>query len=158
MQDFIQSGGGEVGYDGHMIKILILDDQESYLRALSGALRREFEVVTVADLPAARDAMDESIRVALVDVRLSEDDPTDTGGVEFLKWCKEHFPRAPVLMMSAYRDFDATVEALNLGADYFLKKPIDLRELKGLLREFGEQGRLPDKTAALRESLDREER
>lgn len=140
-----------------MIKVLILDDQESYLRALTGALRRELEVVTAADLSAARNAMDDSIRVALVDVRLSEDDPSDKGGVEFLQWCKASFPRVPVLMMSAFRDFDATVEALNLGADYFLKKPIDLRELKALLHEFGEHGRIPDRTAALRKSLDREE-
>lgn len=145
------------GYDGEMLKVLVLDDQESYLRALKGALRREFEVVTAADLSTAMDAMNDSIRVALVDVRLSEDDPTDKGGVEFLRWCKKNFPEVPVLMMSAYRDFDATVEALNLGADYFLKKPIDLRELKALLNEFGKHGRLPDRTAALRKRLGRGE-
>jgi DNA-binding NtrC family response regulator len=140
-----------------MIKVLILDDQESYLRALSAALRREFDMVTVADLSAAKGAMDESVRVALVDVRLSEDDPNDKGGVEFLEWCRGSYPRVPVLMMSAFRDFDVTVEAINLGADYFLKKPIDLRELKALLNEFGEHGRMPDRTAALRKSLDQEE-
>lgn len=133
--------------------MLVVDDQESYLRALEGALRREFDVVAARDLESAKRLMDESVRVALVDVRLSEENPADRRGLDFLRWCKANFRNVPVLMMSAYRDFDAAVEALNLGADYFLKKPIDLRDLKALLSEFGQQGPMPDRTAELRRSL-----
>jgi YesN/AraC family two-component response regulator len=37
-------------------------------------------------------------------------------------------------MMSAYRDFDAAADAMNLGAKYFLKKPINLQELREAIR------------------------
>lgn len=121
-----------------MVKILILDDREDYLRALSSALRVEFETVTAKSLEEAMERMDESVRIALVDVRLSEEDEENRDGIRFLEWVKKKYPNVRVLMMSAYRDFDAAVEALNLGADYFLKKPIDLRELKQLLHSFAE--------------------
>jgi DNA-binding NtrC family response regulator len=143
-------------YDGAMSKVLILDDREDYLRALRGALRGEFEVVTTKTVAEAQQALDEAVKVVLVDVRLSEEDEMNREGVVFLQWAKERFPKTPMLMMSAYRDFDAVVEALNLGADYFLKKPIDLRELKTLLREFAEHGTMPERTAELKVRMERE--
>jgi DNA-binding NtrC family response regulator len=121
-----------------MAKILIVDDREDYLRALTSALRRDFEVKVAKSLQEAIANMDASVDVALVDVRLSEEDDQNRDGVRFLEWVKKNFPRVPTLMMSAYRDFDAAVEALNLGAAHFLKKPIDLRGLKELLRSFVE--------------------
>jgi DNA-binding NtrC family response regulator len=136
-----------------MFKVLILDDSDAYLRSLRGALRREFEVVTAHTLEEAKDLFDERVRVVVVDVRLSEEDDGNRDGVAFLRWAKARSPATPVLMMSAYRDFDAAVEALNMGADYFMRKPIDLRRLREALREFGEKGPQPEQTAALRRRL-----
>jgi len=132
-----------------MTKVLILDDREDYLRALRGALRAEFEVVTARTIADAERMLDESPNVILIDVRLSEENEANLDGVLFLKDAKKRYPGIPMLMMSAHRDFDAAVEAVNLGADYFLKKPIDLRELKDLLHEFGEKGPRPERTAEL---------
>lgn len=137
-----------------MIKVLVLDDREDYLRALVGALRKDFDVVAARTVDEAKSAFDPSIRVGLIDVRLSEQDEANRDGILFLQWAKDHFPRTPILLMSAYRDFDAMVEALNLGADYFLRKPIDLRELRSLLQEFGEEGLRPERTAALRRRME----
>jgi len=40
-------------------------------------------------------------------------------------------------MMSAYRDFDfVVVDALNFGASYYLKKLINLREEKEIIKKF----------------------
>lgn len=140
-----------------MIKLLIVDDREDYLRALTSALRTEFDIVTAKSLEEAKERMDASIEVALVDVRLSEEDEQNRDGVRFLEWVKKNYPNVPVLMMSAYRDFDAAVEALNLGAEYFLKKPIDLRELKQLLRSFAEHRSLAAEKEQLRRHLEGEQ-
>jgi len=134
-----------------MAKILIVDDREDYLRALTSALRRDFEVRLAKSLHEAIANMDASVDVALVDVRLSEDDDENRDGIKFLEWVRKNFPRVPTLMMSAYRDFDAAVEALNLGAAHFLKKPINLRELKELLRSFIEPGHTESGTQQARE-------
>src|SRR6185295_1637067 len=139
-----------------MPKVLILDDREDYLRALRGALRKEFEVVTAQSSEEAERLLDETVQAVLIDVRLSEEDEANRDGLVFLKWAKARYPVTPMLMMSAYRDFDAAVEALNWGADYFLTKPIDLRQLKEILHEFGEKGPRPERTAALRSEIERE--
>jgi len=57
-----------------------------------------------------------------------------------LQWLKENYPDVKVIVMSAYRDHDAAVDALNLGAEYYLKKPINLRELKEIVAELGKEG------------------
>jgi len=139
-----------------MGKVLILDDSNDYLRALRGALRRDFEVLTAQSLEEAKELLSVTVQVALIDVRLSEEDETNRDGIVFLCWAKERHPDIPMLMMSAYRNFDAVVEALNMGADYFLKKPIDLRQLKEILHEFSENGLRPERTAALRQQMRRE--
>lgn len=129
--------GEDRAEDPPMIKVLILDDRDDYLRALVGALRKEFAVSTAQTVEKAKELLDDTTEVVLIDVRLSEDDENNRDGLIFLRWAKARFPETPMLMMSAYTDFDSAVEANNSGASYFLKKPIDLPELKELLRRFG---------------------
>ncbi len=112
------------------MKILLVDDLPEYLYSLSRALEAEGEVVTASNLEEAKARIDAETAVALVDVRLSEEDPGNRDGIILLAWIRERFPGAKVLLMSAYRDYDAAVDALNLGAVGFLRKPVDIRELK----------------------------
>ena len=116
-------------------RLLVVDDMEDYLRALSRALSRDFDVVTATSLAEAKEKMDDSIELALVDVRLSEEDMGNRDGIILLGWLQENYPDVPVIMMSAYRDFDSAVDALNLGARKYLKKPINLQELRETLQE-----------------------
>src|SRR5262245_47862211 len=90
--------------------ILIVDDSEDYLRARTGALR-DFRVVTATTLAQAKDRFDATISIALVDVRLSPTDEQNREGVAFLSWAKQQQPSTPILMMSAYSDFGAAVDA-----------------------------------------------
>lgn len=117
-----------------MDRILIVDDIEEYLRSLENVLKVDFEVLRAMSLEQAKQKMDESIKVALVDIRLKEDDPNNRDGLVFLEWVKMNFPNTKVIIMSAYKEFDLAVEALNLGAEYFLRKPINLVELKGTIK------------------------
>jgi len=137
-------------------KLLIVDDVEDYLRSLRNALRAEFEVVTAQSLEEAKGKMDETIALALVDIRLSEEDTSNRDGLRFLEWVKMNFADVPVIIMSAYREFDMAVDALNLGAAYFLRKPINLRELKGLLKTYAEERSLAQRTDPLRVQLEGE--
>ncbi len=117
-------------------KILIVDDKIEYLEALKRALYDEFEVLTAKSFEETKKIISEDIELFLVDICLDETKPgEDRGGVEILKWIKANYPQKPVIMMSAYRDFDAAVESLNLGAEKFLKKPINIAELKQTIRD-----------------------
>jgi len=117
-----------------MNKILIVDDIPEYVNSLARALSGEYEIVKAFSITEAKEKMDKSIHLVLVDVRLSEEDYTNRDGLILLSWLKQNFPGVPVIMMSAYRDFDSAVDALNLGAAYYLKKPINIRELKDSIK------------------------
>jgi DNA-binding NtrC family response regulator len=117
-----------------MTKLLIVDDVREYLDSLSRALAGEYEVITAASLEEAKQHASDMIKLALVDVRLSEAEATNRDGVSFLLWLKQNYSRVPVIMMSAYSDFEAAVDSLNYGASRYLKKPINLRELKELIK------------------------
>lgn len=134
-----------------MAKVLIIDDVEEYLRSLENALRSQFQVITTTSLDGAKEKMDKSIDIALVDIRLSEEDNSNRDGLLFLEWTRMNHPEIPIIMMSAYREFDLAVDSLNLGAAYFLRKPINLVELKALLKTFLEKKNVEEELAKLKE-------
>ena len=123
------------------MKILILDDVPEYLNSLSRALASEHEIETAATLEEAKEKIDGTIELAVLDVRLSEDDIANRDGIQLLGYLKQKYSQLPVIMMSAYRDFDAATDALNFGASYYLKKPINLRELKDLINTLGTESK-----------------
>jgi DNA-binding NtrC family response regulator len=114
-----------------------VDDLQEYRESLSRVLSPDFEIVTAGDLDGAKAATDESVSAALVDVRLTEDDADDPGGVQYLKWAREAHPDLPVVMMSVYSTLTPE-RAKELGAQEFLKKPIDVDALTDLLRSITE--------------------
>lgn len=115
-----------------MKKILVVDDISEYIDTL-GVYLDSFEVLKAQSLKEAIGKIKEGIDVAIVDIRLDEKDPSNKEGLELVKYIKKRYPHLPVIVTSAYREFDYAVEALNIGADYFLKKPINPDELKMVL-------------------------
>lgn len=116
--------------------VLILDDVVPYLESLKRILEDEFEIITASTIDEAKLKTSPNVDLFLIDVCLDESKPgVDRGGVEFLHFVKQKFPDKPAIMMSAYKDFDSAVEALNIGAEKFLKKPINISELKETINE-----------------------
>jgi DNA-binding response OmpR family regulator len=120
---------------GEKMNIVVVDDIPEYLHSLSRALEVAGSVTTASTFDEAKSKIDSETSVALIDIRLSESDPENRDGILLLQWIREKFPQVKVVLMSAYRDFDATVDALNLGAVGFLRKPVNIRELKLRIRE-----------------------
>lgn len=117
-------------------KILILDDVIPYLDALERALSTEYEIIKAPDINTAKELANEEINLFLIDICLDEKRPgIDRSGLDFVRFVKNKFKGKPVVVMSAYRDYEGAVEALNLGAFKYLKKPIDLKELKSTIEE-----------------------
>jgi DNA-binding NtrC family response regulator len=89
----------------------------------------------VASLSEAKEKLNEDIDLILSDIRLDESDPNNKDGIALLEWSKKNFPEIPVVLITVYRDFEIAVNALNLGAAKFMKKPINISELKETLKE-----------------------
>jgi two-component system response regulator CiaR len=116
-------------------KILIVDDTIPYLESLTRVLSDEYFVETAINFNEALSKAKGDVDLFLIDICLDPEKPgIDKTGIEILRWVKTNQPNKPVIMMSAFRDFDAAVEAVNLGAEKFLKKPININELREIIR------------------------
>ncbi len=118
------------------MKILIVDDIQDYVEMIESLLLDDWENLKAYSLQEAQEKLKTvKVDIALVDVRLNENDDQNKDGILLLKWIKENYPDTKVIMMSAYKEFEYAVEALNLGAEYFLKKPLKPDEVMKVLEK-----------------------
>ncbi|PTU46721.1 DNA-binding response regulator [Paenibacillus polymyxa] len=121
-------------------RILIADDEASIRNALAYALKREgFLVETAVD---GEDAL-EKVRLFHPDVLILDVMMPKLGGYEV---CRRLGSRKGIgiLLLTAKNDIVDKVLGLELGADDFMSKPFDLRELlariKALVRRLEREG------------------
>ena len=114
-----------------MSDLLLIDDDQELCELLSSWLSQEgFHVRACHDGLSARKALSESSPDAVVlDVMLP-----DGSGLELLKQLRNDHPDLPVLMLSARGEPLDRILGLELGADDYLAKPCDPRELTARLR------------------------
>jgi two-component system nitrogen regulation response regulator NtrX len=128
--------------------ILIVDDEESIRRSLSGILSDEgFAVATAADGDAAlaaieRDGLPELV---LLDIALPGRD-----GVEILEELRERWPTLPVVMMSGHGTIETAVRTTRIGAFDFVEKPLSIDKLLLTLQHALDHARLRGENRRLR--------
>jgi len=140
-----------------MPSILLIDDEETLRVSLSFTLDKEgFQVLTAADGPAALEVVRSSpLDLIILDLMLP-----GLSGLELCHWLRR-FTDAPILMLTARGDVEDKVTGLRLGADDYVTKPFNPRELiariYALLRR-PRQVRAPLMNAALPTRSENEER
>jgi two-component system sensor histidine kinase/response regulator len=113
--------------------LLVVDDNEMNRDMLQRRLSREGYVVEVAE--GGREALDrlstQSFDLALLDVMMPE-----VSGLDVLRTVRERYSLAelPVIMVTAKSQSDDMVEALQLGANDYVTKPIDYPVLLARVR------------------------
>jgi DNA-binding response OmpR family regulator len=111
--------------------ILLVDDIPEYLDTMEINLPVGCRAVRAASAEQARkQAETERLALAVVDVRLHEGAEPNRDGLDLLRWLRANHPNVPVIVISAYREFEFEAESLELGAEYFLKKPIRPNEFR----------------------------
>ena len=103
-------------------RILLVDDDHVFRLSTAALLREEgHEVVTAGDGQAAVEALRaQRFDLMLLDLRLP-----GTDGLRILEALRLWGEAVPILMVSGFGTVDAAVEALHLGADDFLTKPVE---------------------------------
>jgi len=111
-------------------KILIVEDDRSVFRLLQSYLEREGYSVVNAETVASMRRITESTPVSLVllDVGLPDED-----GWSALKWLRARSD-VPIIMLTGKGEMTDKVVGLELGADDYLAKPFELRELLARIR------------------------
>jgi len=107
--------------------VLVVDDERTLARAIKAYLTESGYGAEVAHDAESALTMLGSTRpdVVFTDVRLP-----GMNGIELLKKIREFDPAISVVVMTAHGSIEGAVEAVKLGAFDYVKKPIDLDELK----------------------------
>ncbi len=107
--------------------VLIVDDERTLARAIKTFMAEAgYDAEVAGDAEKAMELV-ESLRpdVVFADVRLP-----GMSGIDLLRRIREFDPAIPVIIMTAHGTIEGAVEAVKLGAFDYMKKPVDLEELK----------------------------
>ena len=121
------------------MKILVVDDEKDMEILFQQRFRKEIrnQEVQFAFAPSGEDALRYLSQLQHEAVLiLSDINMPGMSGLELLRHIKEKYENPPpvVMMITAYGDTENYNQAMKLGADEFLTKPVDFKLLKEKLK------------------------
>ena len=113
------------------MRLLYAEDERSLARAVSTILvKNNYSVDVVYDGESALDYLEtENYDGAILDVMMPKKD-----GFEVLREMRTRGDRTPVLLLTAKSEIDDRVTGLDSGANDYLTKPFDMKELLARIR------------------------
>ncbi len=132
--------------------ILVADDEGLARQSIAEVLREEgYQVYEAPDGQAALTMLDE----VEVDVVLSDLKMPGVDGLGVLRAVRDRYPQTMVVLMTAYASVDTVVEALRLGAQDYLLKPVLLDDVLHRVRRLLEHKRQAWEIQLLRREVTR---
>ncbi|MDR3652177.1 MAG: sigma-54 dependent transcriptional regulator [Paludibacter sp.] len=131
-----------------MNKILIIEDNVVLCRMLCNWLERKgLQTEHTGSVVQARKLITSTnADIILSDIRLSDGD----GVEDVLKWMNKQQIRIPFIVMTEYSGISSAVQAMKLGAEDYLPKPINPDKLYSLLRELLQRRNKPERSLIFR--------
>lgn len=130
--------------------ILIVDDEKHTREGLSMVLMDKYDVSLARDADEAISLMDnKEFNIVLTDLRMA-----GKSGLRVIDYAIKK-PYNPIcIMMTAYGNIEAAVEAMKRGAYDFLTKPVNLEKLEIIIERALKERKLADENAHLHVRLD----
>lgn len=129
-------------------RILFIDDDQAVVQALANYFRQVGHDVHTA--PDGKEGIATYDRVR-PDVTVLDLHMPGMSGMEVLEVLRQR--GAMVIMLTGYGDVEHAVQAMRLGAENFLTKPVDMAHLVAAVDKAAEKGRLRQENVELRERL-----
>ena len=103
----------------------MVEDKSGEREAMARVLRLEdYEVDMASSVDEANAYLDRPVDLVISDLRMGK-----KSGLDLLRQWKQHRPRVPFIMVTAFGEVDSAVEAMKLGAEDYLSKPVNPEEL-----------------------------
>lgn len=122
------------------IKLLVVDDEQDIELLFRQRLRRLLKegLIEIKFAFSGEEAINYLNELEQPDIALILSDINMPGmsGFELLQRVKEKFPDLKVMMITAYGDDEHQAKARSLGADDFLSKPLDFKDLEVRLQQY----------------------
>ena len=119
------------------LDLVIVDDDPAMVRIVAhivaSHLSELYTVVTFTDSRAARDWFDHHA----CDVLISDVEMPGIGGVELLRAGKRQNVNLQAIFLTAHSSWDRIAQAIEIGVNDYLLKPVDQAGLVRLLKKLG---------------------
>jgi len=116
-------------------RIMVIDDEKIVCDMTKMTLQQEgYDVETFLNAaPALERLKEQKFDVVITDYKMKGID-----GMEVLKTVKSLYPDTKVIMITAFANLDAAIEALRSDVHDFFPKPVKIKELKAsIVRALG---------------------
>ena len=125
-------------------QVLIVDDEPDIREVLELTLgRMNLETRSAANVEEARYLLGEfKFDLCLTDMRLP-----DGNGIDLVRHIQEKYPQVPVAVITAFGNMETAIVALKAGAFDFVSKPLDLNDLRSIVRSALKVGQAPLRAA-----------
>jgi len=112
-------------------RIMIIDDEKIVGDMAKLSLEQEgYSVETFLNAePALKRLQAEKFDIVVTDYKMKGID-----GMEVLKTVKDLYPETQVIMITAFANLDAAIEALRRDVHDFFPKPVKIKELKASIK------------------------
>jgi len=133
--------------------VLVIDDETGSRESMAIAVEKAgYAVRTFDDARNALEFLEENdgARLAICDLRMPGMD-----GLAFLNEVRERRYDLRLILVTGYGSIESAVEAMRVGADDYLTKPVDLYELRQRVNNLIEKEQLKEEVSNLREMLDK---
>ena len=110
---------------------LVIDDEPDICELLNLTLSRmDIDTETATDVKSAKEKFaNRKFDLCLTDMRLPDGD-----GLELVEWMQTNAIGVPVAVITAHGNIETAVQALKLGAFDFISKPLDLQNLRNIVK------------------------
>lgn len=124
-------------------RILVIDDEFGPRESLRFLFKDEYDVI-------CKDSVDEGIaelRKTPPDVVILDIKMPGKNGIEGLGEIREVDPFVSVIMLTGFGNLDTAQKAIRLGANDYIRKPFDTREMRETVRKYVDRTRVARKRA-----------
>ena len=112
-------------------QVLVIDDEPDIRELLELTLgRMNLETRSAANIDEARHLLQGfHFDLCLTDMRLP-----DGNGIDLVRHIQDKYPSLPVAVITAHGNMETAIAALKAGAFDFVSKPLDLNDLRNIVR------------------------
>ncbi|HEX3204308.1 MAG TPA: response regulator [Nitrospiraceae bacterium] len=116
-------------------RVLVVDDEDQIRKVVGTTLKKGgYDVEEAGDGAKAIEVLGNGENPMMVDVIICDIRMPRINGTEAIKYFRSQYPSIPIIVLTAYPDFQLATSMLKEGVSDYLVKPVDRDKLLGAVK------------------------